>query len=370
MPKKLKIALVHDWLTDSGGAERLLLALHELYPDAPIYTTLYRGDQLPQFAKADVRTSYLQSIPFAAKHHRFLLPLMPAAVESFDLSGYDVVISSTSSGCAKGVITKPETLHICYCHNPSRVLWDESHAFQRIHQPGWLARRLIPRQLKKLRIWDRLAADRVDTFVTNSKFVARRIAKYYQREAEVIYPPVDTSLYTPAEKAGSYFLAVGRLIPYKRFDLAIQAANVLGLKLRIVGTGPEAKRLQNIAGPTVKFYGTVSDETLRRMYSECKALIFPQVEDFGLTAVEVQASGRPVIAYKGGGVLETVVAGRTGLLFKDQTVAALGDAMQRASKTRWVKKSIQKHAQRFDIIKFKKQMDEYVKAAWKEWHKS
>ncbi len=367
MPKQLKIALVHDWLTDFGGAERLLLALTELYPDAPVFTTLYRPDNLPQFANADVRTSYLQRIPFAARHHRFFLPFMPAAVESFDLSSYDVVISSTSSGCAKGVITKPETLHICYCHNPSRVLWDESHAFQRIHKFGFFGRQMIPRQLKKLRIWDRLAADRVDTFVANSKFVTRRIAKYYQREAEVIHPPVDTSQFASAEKTGNYFLAVGRLIPYKRFDLAIQAANVLGVKLRIIGTGPEEQRLRSIAGSTVKFYGQVPEETLRRMYSECKALIFPQVEDFGLTAVEVQASGRPVIAYKAGGALETVVPSKTGIFFKEQTVAALGDAMQRASKARWVSKTIQKSAERFDVAKFKKQMDEYVKAAWEEW---
>jgi glycosyltransferase involved in cell wall biosynthesis len=371
VPKKLKIALVHDWLTDFGGAERVLLALHELYPDAPIYTTLYRPEQLPQFAKADVRTSYLQGWPFAARKHRLMLPFMPAAVESFDLSNFDVVISSTSSGCAKGVITKPETLHICYCHNPNRVLWDGSHEYQKLHKFNFLARQLIPRQLKKLRIWDRVAADRVDAFLANSAFVARRIQKYYQAEAAVIHPPVDTSKFTPSEdsKAGSYFLAVGRLIPYKRFDLAIQAANVLGAKLRIVGTGPELEHLKNIAGPTVSFFGAVSEEILRKMYAECRALIFPQLEDFGLTAVEVQASGRPVIAFRGGGALETVVPNRTGIFFAEQTVASLGDAMQRAAKTRWVKKSIQKHAERFDISKFKKQMDEFVKSAHREWGK-
>lgn len=384
MSRKLKIALVADWLTDFGGAERVLLVLHEMYPDAPIYTTLYRPENLPQFTKADVRTSYLQSVPGAAKKHRYFLPFMPTAIESFDLDEYDVVISSTSSGCAKGVITKPGTLHICYCHNPSRALWDESHAYQRLHRFGWIARQLIPRQLKKMRIWDRVASDRVDTFVTNSQFVARRIEKYYQAEAEVIYPPVETRKYQiqsavadPADpakiekkdKPGSYFLAVGRLIPYKRFDLAIQAANVLGVKLRIVGTGPEETRLKSIAGPTVSFFGAVSEEILRKMYAECRALIFPQTEDFGLTAVETMAAGRPVIAFRSGGALETVVPNRTGLFFAEQTVSSLADAMQKIQKIRWIKKSIQKHAERFDSAKFKKKMDELVQTRYAEWRK-
>ena len=361
--QKLRIALVHDWLTDFGGAERVLLALHELYPDAPIFTTFYRPENLPQFANADIRTSYLQKIPFAAKHHRLFFPFMPAAIEQFDLDEFDVVISDTSSGCAKGVITKPSTLHICYCHNPNRALWDGSHEYLRLHQRSfnWLARKFIPSQLMKMRVWDRAAADRVDEFVANSHFVAKRIAKYYQREAEVIHPPVETKSFQPSDKKpANYFLAVGRLIPYKRFDLAIQAANVLGIKLRIVGTGPEEARLHSIAGPSVQFFGAVSEETLQRMYAECQALIFPQVEDFGLTAVEVQASGRPVIAYRGGGALETVISNRTGVFFGEQTVSSLANAMEKVAKTRWVKKTILKNAERFDVDKFKKRMDEFV----------
>jgi glycosyltransferase involved in cell wall biosynthesis len=363
-PRKLKIAIVHDWLTDFGGAERVVLALHELYPDAPIYTSLYRPDNLPQFRDCEVITSYLQKVPFAAKHHRMFFPFMPAAMEQFDFSDFDVVISSSSSGCAKGIITKPSTLHICYCHNPNRALWDGSHEYLRLHEKNynWLARKMIPRQLMKMRIWDRVAADRVDVFVANSNFVGKRIKRYYQRESEVIYPPVETRSFQPIDKKpASYFLAIGRLIPYKRFDLAIQAANVLEMKLRIVGAGPEEKRLRSIAGPTVQFMGKISEDQLRRMYAECKALIFPQEEDFGLTAVEVQASGRPVVAFKSGGALETVVSNKTGIFFADQTVSSLADAMQKAARKPWVKKSIVKHAERFDIEKFKKQVDELVR---------
>lgn len=362
--RKLRIALVHDWLTDFGGAERVLLALHELYPDAPIYTSFYRPENLPQFKDAEVVTSYLQKIPGARQRHRLFFPFMPAAIEQFDFSRFDVVISSTSSGCAKGIITKPSTLHICYCHNPNRALWDGSQEYLRLHSHkyGWLARKLIPHQLMKMRIWDRVAADRVDYYVANSNYVAQRIKRYYQREAEVIYPPVELKNYQPSDKSpASYFLAVGRLIPYKRFDLAIQAANVLELKLRIVGTGPEEKRLRSIAGPTVSFLGKIPEEQLQRMYAECQALIFPQEEDFGLTAVEVQASGRPVIAYKAGGALETVVANKTGIFFAQQTVSALADAMQKALKIKWVPKSIAKNVERFDAVRFKKQIDELVR---------
>ncbi|MFH1375927.1 MAG: glycosyltransferase [Patescibacteria group bacterium] len=361
--QKFRVALVHDWLTDFGGAERVLLAFHELFPDAPIFTTFFREENLPQFADADVRTSYLQKIPFAAKRHRLFFPMMPTAVEAWDFSEFDVVISDTSSGCAKGIITKPSTQHICYCHNPARALWDGAHEYLKLHRKNFnfIARKLIPRQLMKMRIWDRVAADRVDYFIANSEFVAKRIEKYYQRESTVIHPPVETKQFTPSEKSpASYFLAVGRLIPYKRFDLAIQAANVLGAKLRIVGTGPEEKRLRAMAGPTVQFFGKVSEDILQRMYCECRALIFPQVEDFGLTAVEVQASGRPVVAFKGGGALETVIPNQSGIFFPQQTVSSLADAMQRALRKRWVKKAIVKNAQRFDVARFKKRILSFI----------
>jgi glycosyltransferase involved in cell wall biosynthesis len=358
---KLKIALVHDWLTDFGGAERVLFVLHELYPEAPIFTSFFRPENLPQFRDADVRVSYLQKIPFAKNHHRFFYPFMPAAIEQFDFSEFDLVISTTSSGCAKGIITNPDTIHICYCHNPSRVLWDGSQEYLNLHNLNFLTRKLLPRQLMKLRIWDRCAADRVDYFLANSKFVARRIQKYYQREAKVIYPPVEVKNFEPAEeKPKDYFLAVGRLIPYKRFDLVIAAANVLGVKLRIVGTGSEEKKLKAIAGSTVRFFGKVSDSILQKMYAECQALVFPQVEDFGLAPVEANASGRPVIAFEDGGALETIVPNRTGIFFREQSVDSLSDAMQKVRKMKWVKKSIVKNAQRFDVKRFKEKIFEVV----------
>lgn len=373
--KKLKVALVHDWLTDFGGAERVLLAFRELWPDAPIYTTLYRPDRVPQFADADIRTSYLQRIPFARDRHRLLAPFMPTAVEAFDFDEFDIVISSTSSGAAKGIITGTRTLHISYCHNPPRYLWDGAHEYIRLHgsvgqtKLNPLLRLLMPGQLRKLRIWDRCAADRVDEFVTNSQFVAQRIEKYYQRNATVIYPPVETARFEPAKKVGNYYLAVGRLIPYKRFDLAVQAANILGVKLRIVGTGSELEKLKSIAGPTVQFLGAVSDEQLRRMYGECKALIFPQVEDFGLTAVEVQAAGRPVIAYRAGGALETVVPNRTGILFAEQTPASLADAIQKFESKKFTSSVIRKHAERFDIESFKKKFFEFTMQRFDEFNR-
>lgn len=357
-----KVAIVTDWLTDFGGAERVLLAWRQLYPEAPIFTTFYRPENLPQFAGADVRTSYLQKIPGAARRHRLFYPLMPAAVEQFDLDAYDIVLSSSSTGCSKGVITRPETLHVCYCHNPSRALWDGSHGYGQLHSFNPLARLLIPGQLKELRIWDRCAADRVDVFLANSETVAKRIAKYYQREATVLHPPVDCAAFAPAEKvaAGEYFLAVGRWIPYKRFDLVIAAANKLGVPLKIVGGGPEEARLRQLAGPTVELVGRVSEEELKKMYAECRALIFPQLEDFGLTAVEVQAAGRPVVAYRAGGALETVVPNRTGIFFAEQTVESLADALQKAAATKWVPATIRKNAARFDLPVFQKKFAEFV----------
>lgn len=361
MAHKLKVALVHDWLVDFGGAERLLLALRALYPAAPIFTAFYDATKLPQFQDAQIQTSYLQKIPFAKERHRFFLPFMPAAIEQFDLSAFDLVISSTSSGCAKGVLTSSKTTHICYCHNPSRVLWDRCQAYLKLHQPNFLLRKLLPRQLTKLRIWDRVAADRVDYFLANSNFVAQRIRKYYQREAEVIYPPVETAKFLPSgEPPRDYFLAIGRLVPYKRFDLIVAAANKLKLNLRVVGTGPELARLQALAGPTVRFLGQVSESLLRKMCAECQALIFPQVEDFGLTPVEVNASGRPVIAFAQGGACESLLPNKTGVFFPQQEVGSLVQAIEHLRKRHWNARVLAKQAARFDSRHFQAQISAFV----------
>lgn len=299
----------------------------------------------------------MQKIPQAPKYHRFLLPWMPAAIEQFDFSDFDLVISSTSSGCAKGILTGPQTTHICYCHNPSRVLWDGSQQYIQLHRPNFLLRHLIPRQLTKMRIWDQVAASRVDSFLANSQFVAARIKKYYQREAQVIYPPVELTKFQPTESPPKdYFLAVGRLIPYKRFDLVIAAAKRARIQLKIVGTGPELQSLKNQAGGAVEFCGQVSEAVLQKMYAECQALIFPQVEDFGLTPVEVNASGRPVVALQQGGACEVVVPNKTGIFFAEQTAESLAEALQRVQKKTWNEKLIRQNAERFQLQNFQKQI--------------
>ena len=355
-----RVAIVADWLVSLGGAERVLEALAELYPKAPIYTPLYNKQLFPQYEKR-VRTSYLQRIPFALKHHRLLVPCMPRAVESWDFSKFDIVISSSSSGMSKGIITGISTHHICYCHTPPRYLWDNANAYIGLHRPGLFSRLLLPGQLMRLRLWDTLASQRVDTFIANARIVSDRIQKYYRRESTVIYPPVDCSAYLHSTaKKKDYFLAVGRLIPYKRFDLVIGAANALKVPLRIVGTGPEKKRLQKMAGPTVTFLEHISDDQLASMYAQCTALVFPQVEDFGLTAVEVQAAGRPVVAFQKGGALETVIPNRTGVFFNEPTIAALAAAMKKVQTLRTTKAVMQKNARRFDKLKFQKEMHKVV----------
>src|SRR3989338_1794423 len=274
-----KIAIVCDWLTDMGGAERVILALHRLYPEAPIYTSIYNRSNLPQFVEADVRTSFLQKLPGAERRHQRYLAQMPLAFEAFDLNEYDVVISSSHS-CAKGVITRPDTLHVSYCHSPPRYLWDGSHHY--VNEYPWpkiLKKTLIPSLLHNLRLWDRAAADRVDEYVANSHYVAGRIQKYYRRESTVIHPPVGLLPFESVQR-DDYYLAVVRLIPYKRFDLIVEAFNVLKKPLKVIGTGNQLKKLQKLASPNVEFLGMVPDESLRRYYQYAKALVFPQMEDF------------------------------------------------------------------------------------------
>lgn len=361
--KEPRIAIVCDWLTDLGGAERVILAMHELYPDAPIYTSLYRPDNLPQFAKVDVRPSFLQKIPGAKKHHQRLIGFMPAAFESFDLSEFDIVISSSHS-CAKGVVTKPETLHVSYCHSPPRYLWDNSHQYVREYPwPGILKRTIIPSMLHKLRLWDRAAADRVDRYIANSQFVGNRIAKYYRREAEVIYPPVEMDDFKTTEKE-DYFLAVGRLIPYKRFDLIVEAFNELGLPLKIIGVGNQLKTLQKKASSNIEFLGMVSEEELRHHYQHARGFLFPQIEDFGITPVEAMAHGCPVIAYAEGGALETVKDKESGVFFHHQTVDALKHAVVQFEHASFDSQKIRAQAEKFHIDIFKATLDNFIQNEW------
>ena len=295
----MKIALVHDYLNQYGGAERVLEAIAEIFPSAPIFTLIYSPKHIRgAFSDKEIHTSFLQKFPLVKSHHRVFPLLMPVAVEKFNLSKYDIVFSDSTS-FAKGVITKPETLHICYCHTPPRYAWDDSHKYIREFTMFPLAKIFVPFFMNYIRLWDREAAMRVDEFICNSKFVAKRIQKYYKKKAKVIYPPVDTKKFSPSNKPPEdYFLMVGRLLAYKKFDIAIEAFNKLKLPLKIVGEGPERKKLEAIANKNIEFLGERHNRELEKYYQNCKALIFPQEEDFGLVAIEAMACGRPVIAYR------------------------------------------------------------------------
>lgn len=356
----MKVAIVHDWLTNMGGAERIIKIFHELFPDAPIYTLVYDKESMPdEFKNMDVRVSFLQQIPFGKKKYQSLLPFMPTAIEQFDLSGYDLVISS-STCCAKGVLTRTDTLHICYCNTPMRYGWDFYHEY--IKGKNRLSKLLIAFAMNYIRLWDRLSADRVDYFIANSNNVKKRIKKHYRRESVVIYPPVDTQFYTPSDEDDDYYLIVSRLVPYKRIDLAIEVFNDLGLPLVIIGEGTEFSKYINIAKDNILFLGRLSDEEVREHYRRCKAFVFPGEEDFGITPVEAQSCGRPVIAYGRGGALETVVEGKTGLFFHEQSKEALKKAILDFEKSfnNYDKQIIRNHALNFGIDRFKKEFIEFI----------
>ena len=356
-----RVAIVHDYLNQMGGAERVLEVLHEIYPDAPIYTSMYDPALVSDsFARMDVRPSFMQRVPWASRRHQMFLPLYPAAFEQFDLSDYDLVLSM-SSAWSKGVVTQPETCHVCYCLTPMRFAW-QAHAYaaqERI--PGW-ARWVLPHLLSWLRTWDVTTAQRVDAFAVISRSVAQRVAKYYRRSATIIHPPVDTCLYQPADSHDDFFLVVSRLIPYKRIDLAVRACTELGLPLKVVGIGRDLPRLQALAGPTVEFLGRLPDATIRQLMARCRALIFPGAEDFGLTPIEAQASGRPVIALARGGALETVVDGRTGVLFPAPTVESLAAALQQFRDSQFDHRLSRRHAARFDTARFRERLQGFVTA--------
>lgn len=356
----MKIAFVHDYLNQYGGAERVLQVLCSMFPDAPIYTTVYDPERTGHvFEGRTIRTSFLQKIPGAAGNHHLFPWLMPLAVEQFDLSAYDVVIS-VSSSFAKGIITKPHTRHICYCLTPIRYLWDDSHKY--LHESNYsaLTKKIIPFFLSYLRVWDKEASLRPDEMVAISRFVSGRIRKYYNRPSDVIYPPVNTDKFRVAGKPGDYFLMVGRLVPYKKFDMVIRVFNDLGWPLKIVGTGSQLDMLKNMARSNIEFVGAVDDERLAELYAGSKALLFPQEEDFGIVPLEAMASGRPVVAYAGGGALETVVDGVTGTFFADQTEASLTDALKRFISLRFDPKACRAQAEKFSILRFKEEVSKML----------
>jgi glycosyltransferase involved in cell wall biosynthesis len=412
----MKIALVHDYLIRFGGAERVLLNLWKIFPQAEIFTLLYNEEKMGKyFPDTKIHTSFLQNFPFSRKHHRILAPLMPAAVESLDLRDFDLVISS-SSAFAKGLVLRPKAIHICYCHSPTRFLWDYTHQYQ--SRLSFFKKLLF----HYLRMWDRAAANRVDYFIANSKTTAQRIRKYYDQEAKVIYPPVNikaadssfasrspfwtnntrsaggdppigltrspkatslASIGPPSRSArlftsktpyasqkdksaalmnGEYFLIVSQLSPYKRIDLAIDAFNKLELPLVIIGQGRDRKRLQKMARSNIKFLGWQSDETVRQYLQNCTAFIFPGEDDFGIAPVEAMSFGKPVLAYRQGGATETILEGITGEFFDDPASEALADGLRRLrmNLNNYSPLVIKKRAEKFSPERFETTIKEFV----------
>lgn len=357
--KQFETAIVHDWFCNMGGADKCVEIFLDLMPDSPVYTSCYLENSLtPRLRAANIKASFLQKYLHQKKdNHQNFLPLMPAAFESFDMNEYDIVLSS-SSCCAKGVITRPGAIHICYCHTPMRYAWEYFNEYTENMKP--LKRKIVSIIMNYIRIWDVTSASRVDYFLANSQNVANRIWKHYRRKATVVYPPVETEYFTPGDVDGDFYLCVSRLVKYKRVDLAVKACNQLKLPLVVFGQGAEYTRLKRIAGNTVRLMGKQSDEVIREYYRRCKAFLFPGEEDFGMTPLEAQACGRPVIAYGKGGALETVIDGQTGVFFKEQTVDGLIEAIKRLDSINIEKSLCRRNAERFSVQAFKDRLREEI----------
>lgn len=352
----MNIAIVHDWLSEFAGADKVLFQLMKIYPKADIYTSIYDPEKVPQFKKYKVYTTYLQKLPFSKMLRTIMVPLMPLAFEQLDLSKYDLVISNSTSA-AKGVITRPDTCHISYCHTPTRYLWMPE--MDKRASTSWLRRRVN----KTLKVWDLAASARPDYFIGNSINVKDRIKKFYHRNAEVVYPPVDTSFYNPKKgekKIADFYLFVGRFVPYKKADLVVEAFNSLGAPLRLIGTGSEENKLKKMAKKNITFLGRASDEVLFENLKSAKALIFPSEEDFGIVPVEAFACGTPVIAYGVGGATETVIAGKTGELFTPQTPNALTLAVKKFDPKKYKFKDLRSRAEEYSNEVFAKNFSSTV----------
>ena len=349
----MRIALVHEYLNQFGGAERVLQVLSAMFPDAPIYTLFYDAKATGGvFEGREIRTSFLQRVPFIKNYHYFFPLFMPLAVEQFDFSDFDVILSISAS-FAKGIITKPYTRHICYCLTPPRFLWDDSQKFMEDFNYPKFIKIALPPLITYLRLWDREASLRVNDFWAISNFIKDRISKYYLRDSRVIYCPVNVNNFQIAEEIDNYFFMAGRLVSYKRFDLAISVFNTLGWPLKIAGIGPEFNKLKKMANGNIEFLGLVSDEKLADLYSHTRAFIFPQEEDFGITPLEAMASGRPVVAYRGGGVVETIKEGETGVFFDKQTEQSLLEVLINFDYKKFNPIKCREQATKFDISVFK-----------------
>ena len=366
----MKVVLVHDHLAQDGGAEKVLKVFAEMFPEAPIYTLLFEKDNVDKYYKdKQIATSIIQKLPGGIKHYQWYMPFMPMAVEFFDLSNYDLILSDSSS-FAKGVITKTDALHIDYCHTPTRYVWSDTHQYINELKYNKFFKKLISLALNYIRIWDRQAADRVDLFIANSKTVQRRIEKYYRRDSTLIYPPVDTEKYSLSTnlldeklKAEEYFLIGCRLAPYKRVDLVIEAfCQMPDKKLKIFGNGVDEKRLKEIAAGAVniEFLGRVEDGVLAKLYRNAQAFIHPQEEDFGISPVEAMACGCPVIAYRKGGATETVIEGQSGLFFDEQKKEVIKDTIKNFKRSNFDEKIVRAQAEKFSTAKFKENIKNFI----------
>jgi len=373
----VRVALVHDWLTGMRGGERCLEVFCELFPDADLYTLVHApGSVSAAIERRRIVTSFVQRLPAGARRYRFYLPLFPAAVAGFDLAAYDLVISS-SHCVVKGVHARRDALHLCYCFTPMRYVWDLYGDYFGARAPAPV-RFVMPPLAALLRRWDRRSSARVDRFVAISRHVAARIERCYGRRSDVIYPPVEVSRFRLREGPGEFYLVVSALTPYKRVDVAVEAANRLGARLVIVGSGPEEARLRALAGPTVELLGWRSDPEVAELYARCRALLFPPVEDFGIAPLEAMAAGRPVIAFGRGGALETIVPldggdePPTGLFFDAQTPEALAAAVRRfeANAHRFEPKTLRARAEGFDRPIFKERIARYIDRCLADGHPS
>ena len=367
----MKIALIADWLPTFGGAEHVIAEFHALWPDAPIFTTVANFGHLGPLDSANIRTSALQPLYRLTRRHELLLPWMPWAMERVDLRAFDCIISS-SHAVGKGIIPPSNAVHICYCHTPMRYAWEMEEEYLRDFRIPHFLRRATRRFLKRMRRWDLTTAKRTDVFIANSSTTQERIRRVYGRESAVIAPPVHERFFrTPlVGGARTYYLAIGRFVPYKRFDLAIAAANTLGIPLKISGTGRMEDRLRKMAGPTVEFLGRVQDEDLPELYAGARAILFPQVEDAGVVPLEAQACGTPVIALKKGGVLDAVIDGLSGVFFEEQTAPSLCQAITRFSNRTFDASAIRAHAEQFSAEHFREQIRRIASQSYEKWCKA
>lgn len=359
----MKIAILHYWWVTNRGGEAVVKAITELYPEADLFLHVYDKALLKKALgdnfKGNIYTTFISKLPGAAKHYQKYLPLMPLALEQLDLTSYDLIISS-ESGPAKGVITRPDALHICYCHSPMRYVWDMYHDY--LKGAGKLIRMLFPFIAHWLRVWDRASADRVDFFIANSTFVASRIRKFYRRESEVVFPPVNVRSFNHARTREDFYLYLGQLVPYKRADLVVDAFNQLGLPLVVIGEGELYDDIQSKAKPNVKVLGRQSFDVVKDHLERCRGLVFPGMEDFGIVPVEAMAAGAPVIAYQKGGALDTVIDGKTGIFFAEQTEAVLKEAIMKIESGAVVFEPdfLRAHAARFEKSVFQKRLKSII----------